>query len=150
MKTKKLSEMVTSIQLEHTNPSMGPHENIISINLANNSDTEARINQFLNEATINNVMPLGEYILAYRNNDEKRSQKVEAAKNDEENLKKGSSISNLVFYFSDGKTPLKIKDVYRRYTITNFYNDFTKYMVENGLRATNDDQKIKTINPDNR
>lgn len=149
MENKKPSEMVTSIQLEHTNPSMGPYENIITISLANNPKTEARINQFLNEATINNVMSLGDYILAYRNNDEKLIQKVASAKNDGANLKVGTSISNLTFYFEDQQHPLKIKDVYRRYSITNFYDDFTKYIVENGLRATNNDQKIKTINPDN-
>lgn len=123
-----------SIKLEHTNPSMGPHENIITISLANNPDTEARINQFLNAATINKVMSVGEYILAYRSNDEKLIQKVVSAKNDGTNLKEGTSISNLIFYFEDQQQPLKIKDVYRRYTITKFYDDFTKYMVENGSK----------------
>ena len=123
-----------SIELEHTNPSMGPYKSIITISLTNNLGTEARINKFLNEATINNVMSVGEYIFAYRNNDEKLIQKVESAKKDGSNLKEGESISNLLFYFTDGTAPLKIKDVYRIYSVTKFYDNFTKYIVENGRR----------------
>lgn len=136
---------LSSIELEHTNPSMGPNENVITINLANNPNTEARINQFLNEATINNVMSVGDYILAYRSNDEKRIQKVELATNDDTKLNVGQSISNLVFYFSDGTAPLKIKDVYRIYSVTKFYDDFTKYMVENGSRSEAKDGNSKSF-----
>lgn len=41
---------ITSLTLEHSNASMGPHETIITIDLMAAEQHKARINQFLDEA----------------------------------------------------------------------------------------------------
>lgn len=124
-----------SIVLEHTNPSMGPYEKIVTLNLKNTPETEKRIEQFLNESVINGVMSIGEYILAHRNENHSDIEKVETGKCNQADFNEGQSISHLVFYFSDGYQQLKIYDIYREYEITQFNNEFTKYMIENGDRS---------------
>ncbi len=142
MENKELSKLVTSIELEHTNPSKGPYEEIISISLTNSLKTVDRINTFFSESIINNTIPIGEYIDAYISKNKTVLNKVNIATRSNKELKIGEGISNLTFYFNENIAPLKLCDVYREYSLTNFYDDFTKYMVANGSRTTNRGQKI--------
>ena len=124
-----------SIELQHTNPSLGPYEKITTISLANSPQTAERINEFLDTSIINETITISEYIEAYIDKNVAILSKINANTPSNKPLNKGESISNLTFYFKNDIPPLEISDVYRRYSITNFYGDFTTYMVENGVRS---------------
>ena len=123
-----------SIELEHTNPSLGSDEKIITITLENSIETSERITEFLDTSIINDAITIGEYIEAHINKDTVILSKVRPNFDSNNKLNQGESISNLTFYFKNNIPSLEISDVYRRYCLTNFYDDFTKYMVENGSR----------------
>ena len=111
-----------------------------SISLINNVQTEARINQFLQESIINGIMPIGDYINAHVKEDTTTLNSVynAYANND---LNEGEGISNLTFHFDNNTDPLTIHDVYRRFSITKFYDDFTSYMVKNGSKSEDNQDK---------
>lgn len=121
---------IKTIQLQHTNPSLGPHEVITTVTLTANSSTEKEISTFISNAIINNTCSLADYLNNQLEENHEPVNKVEenAPKNA---LNQGEQISNLIFHFETGKT-IKISDVYRRYSLTNFYPEFTQYMVANG------------------
>ncbi|WP_439490689.1 hypothetical protein [Algoriphagus sp.] len=137
---------ISHIELEHTNPSMGIHEKIITIRLANNADTMGEINQFLSEAIINNSIPLSEFIGAYRTKNEEELKRVLTNFKPAKELNEGEQISNLTFYFSDTTSSLTFSDVYRNYSIAGFYGKFTQYMVDNGSR-TETGTPIESLRP---
>lgn len=123
---------IRAIQLKHTNPSLGPHEKIIKISLQVNEFTENVVNEFLGKSVINGTMGLKEFIEAQRSNNTLVLKMVEEkCKSD---LNQGSPISVLTFSFEDGKA-VEIYDVYRRYHVSHFYPDFTKYMVAKGVKS---------------
>jgi len=134
---------ITSIELEHTNPSMGSHETIITISLLASEQNTKRIIQFINKSIINNTTSLYNYFKALENNDVELLKKISSQKKDYDNdLPKGRKISNLTFHFASGKT-ITLKDVYHQYDLTHFHPDFTNYMVENGTKnsSTKSDEK---------
>jgi hypothetical protein len=134
--------MIVYIELEHTKPSMGPYERIITISLANSPKAHVRINKFLSESIINNSITIGEYIEAHINKDTAILSQVRSNFDSNKKLNQGENISNLTFYFKNYIPPLKILDVYRKYSITNFYGDFTRYMIENGTRSVSSNNKF--------
>lgn len=121
------------IELEHTNPSLGHYEKKSVIGIAYNKSTADRINQFLHESIINNAVSIGKFINAYINKDEELTKKV-LENSPKMELTQGAGISNLYFYFEDEIAPLILKDVYRAYSLSNFYPGFTQYMVNKGTR----------------
>jgi hypothetical protein len=134
---------ITSIELEHTNPSMGSHETIITISLIASEQNTKRITQFVNKSMMNNTTSLYNYFKALENNDLELLKKVSSQKKDYNNdLPKGREISNLTFHFSSGKT-ITFKDVYHQYNLTHFYPDFTSYMVENGTKSNSTESLLK-------
>ncbi len=137
---------ISHIELEHTNPSIGIHEKIITIRLANNAETMDEINQFLSEAIINNSIPLSEFIVAYRTKNKEELKRVITNFKPAKELNEGEQISNLAFYFSDNISPLTLNDVYRNYSISGFYGKFTQYMVDNGSR-TESGTSIESLRP---
>ncbi len=132
---------IKSIVLEHTNPSLGPHEVITEVTLVNSKDHTDRINRFLQEAQVNGVVTLYEYIEAIKTQDSPILEQVwQQAPN--EALNEGETISNLEIHFEDDSV-IRLDDVYRRFSLTSFYQDFTVYMVEKGtlIRYKPDDLK---------
>jgi hypothetical protein len=120
----------TRLVLEHTNPSLGPHEVVTTVSLSVTEAHETRIAQFLETATINNTTSLKTYIQAVHQQDEALLKQV----NDnapQEKLMQGGTISNFYLYF-EGQPSIELYDVYRRYRLSHFYPDFTKYLVEQG------------------
>ncbi len=137
---------VSSIELQHTNPSLGPNEIITVITLQSNSITTSTIEEFIKNSIINPTCALSEYLEAELKADNSLIQKVydNSPKN---KLNEGEQISNLIFHFEEGNH-LKISDVYRRFSLTNFYGDFTKYMVTNGSVVNNKDNSIEDLRID--
>ncbi|HAS38941.1 MAG TPA: hypothetical protein DCS93_00610 [Microscillaceae bacterium] len=121
---------IKSITLEHTNPSLGPHETITEITLVNSESHIKRINKFIDEARVNGVMTLRAYIEAVNSQDSKILDQVwkQAPKGE---LNEGETISNLHIHFEDNSS-ISLSDVYRRFNLTHFYAEFTAYMVEKG------------------
>lgn len=122
---------ITSIELKHTNPSLGPHEKIVILTLPINVQTINSVSEFLGLSIINGVVELKEYLEAKRNNNIEVINKVEQRCNFDLNV--GSPISHLTFHFEDGKH-VEISDVYRCFNISHFYPDFTQYMVDKGSK----------------
>ncbi len=127
---------IKTIQLQHTNPSLGPHEVITTVTLASNSSTEKEISTFINNAIINEACSLADYLNGIQEENQNIIKKV-LENTSKKELNQGAQISNLIFHFETGKT-LEISDVYRRYSLTNFYPEFTKYMVANGTITKED------------
>lgn len=124
---------VKSIVLEHTNPSLGPHEEIITVSLSINEANAQRVTEFFKQSEINGKMLLLEFLEATKNGDTEITGIIK--KDHSRPLGEGGTISNLTFYLDDGQQ-IVLKDIYRRYHLSHFYPDFTKYMLENGSRDT--------------
>jgi hypothetical protein len=121
---------IKSIELEHTNPSMGPHEKRTIVTLTVSKDDSQKTDDFINKSKINNTITLYQYLKAVQTKDTDALNLVlKNAPN--QKLNQGSTISNLSFYFEDGQT-IKLGDVYRKFILTHFKPDFTSYMVEKG------------------
>lgn len=127
---------IRSFELQHTNPSLGPYEKIITITLDNSPEHQERILQFLTEAKVNNTISLEQYIQAVIQNNEET---LKAVYNNTPKitLMEGESISNFTI-FLEGQASVGFDDVYRRYSISHFYGNFTKYMVDHGQRLEGD------------
>ena len=130
---------IKSIELQHTNPSLGLNEKIVTVSLIVTEKHFKKVEEFLNQAKVNNTVFLEEYLKAVKNDNEEVINEVlnNAPKND---ISKGSKISNLSFYFEENQV-VELKDVYRKFDLTHFYPDFTKYMVENGTTDHKDSGK---------
>ncbi|MCH7407893.1 hypothetical protein MM239_00670 [Belliella sp. DSM 111904] len=142
------SLQISHIELEHTNPTMGPYQRINTIRLSNTAETAGEINQFLNEAIVNNSIPLSEFIADYRSKDLDKLKKVFESFKTKKELNDGEQISNLTFYFFDTTKPLILNDVYRKHFMTDFYGKFTQYLVENGT-ITESGTSIESLKPIN-
>lgn len=131
---------ITSLELEHTNPSLGPYERIITITLTNSKEHQERVQQFLAEAMVNGTVNLQQYITAVLSKDEKVLQEVR--KNAPKGrLNEGESISNFTISIA-GQPSIRFYDVYRQHSLSHFYANFTKYMVEHGVRFEGDTDDI--------
>lgn len=122
---------IQSIKLEHTHPSLGPHETRTTITLTVNEDNSQKINEFIKNATINNITSLYEYLKAIRTKNTKILNSV-FGNSPIGKLNEGSAISHLFFYFEDAPV-IKLTDVYRRFELTHFKPGFTGYMLEKGI-----------------
>ena len=122
---------IQSIELKHTNPSMGPHETITTITLAITAKHDVMVNEFLDQAIINQTTSMRTYLEGVQSNDGILLERI-TANSPKSDLRCGESISHLTFYFKDSTT-IVLHDVYREYRLTNFYPTFTKYMVDNGV-----------------
>lgn len=126
---------ITSIELRHTNPSLGPHETITTISLSVSEAHIAKVNQFVANSMVNGVMDLKAFLEAHLN-EEFDSLKNSVRQNNDAIFKaSGGTISDLTFYFEDGKK-VKMPDVYREYRLSHFNPDFTTYMLEYGSKSS--------------
>ncbi|UZR96358.1 hypothetical protein [Chondrinema litorale] len=135
---------IKSIKLEHTNPSLGPHEKVTLITLPVTEKNAEKINTFLNNSKINNTTILFEYLKAVETNNKQVIDSVlnNAPKN---HLNEGQTISNLFFNLENGEV-IKLDDVYRKFELSHFYPDFTSYMVETG-EVINEISPFDFLNP---
>ncbi|MEO0471783.1 MAG: hypothetical protein AAF206_19315 [Bacteroidota bacterium] len=121
---------IQTITLEHTNPSLGPHETITIVSLEVSKPHLDRVRDFIQAATVNNTISLEAYLTASITRDTNTLDQVHA-NGPKGKLTSGSGISNLQIHLKDG-TLVELYDVYRRFRLTHFYPDFTQYMVDNG------------------
>jgi hypothetical protein len=134
---------IQTIRLEHTNPSLGPYEEVRTFRLECNEKHKETVHTFLTTSEINHTVKLYEYLKAIQEKDQKLIEKT--VKNKPNNkFNQGEPISNLTFTFKDGSS-VELSDVYRNYHLTHFNPNFTKYLVKHGSLTTNksnDDLKI--------
>lgn len=132
--SKTATDRLASLALNHTNPSMGPHETRVTISLSVDENTKARVQQFLDEATINNCMSMSDFVAACSDNNQVLFEKLDKYGPKPELKAVGGTLTHFTLSFNDGTPEIKLYDVYRDYNISKFYPDFTKYMVEHGIR----------------
>lgn len=118
------------IKLEHTNPSLGPHETKTEVTLSISEEHQIKVDNFIKNAIINDTITLHEYIEAVINNDSKIIEEV-LKNRPNERLRQGETISHLSFYFENDFS-ITLNDVYRSYKLSNFKPEFSSYMVEKG------------------
>lgn len=121
---------ITSIILQHTNPSLGPHETITTVRLAVNNQHLDAVNTFLEKSVVNGVAKMKDYLDAIHQNQTTLIEKVEKNRNTGDKPC-GGTISHLTFHFAE-QASITLHDVYRDYSVTEFYPTFTKYMMEHG------------------
>ncbi|HAS38942.1 MAG TPA: hypothetical protein DCS93_00615 [Microscillaceae bacterium] len=124
---------ITFITLEHTNPSLGPHETVTEVTLTKSKDNVERITSFIRTAQVNGVVTLEAYIKAVQSKDMKVLEEVSKNAPDRM-LTTGGTISNLHIHFEE-EASIRLNDVYRRFNLTHFYPDFTSYMVAQGTKT---------------
>lgn len=135
---------ISFITLEHTTPSLGPHEKITTITLLNSKIHSEKIIDFINKSQVNNTTSLSNFLNAKINNEITLLETVykNAPKG---NLDEGENISNLKIGIEGGKT-VTLEDVYRRYSLTYFNPYFTGYMVKNGSKSVTSSNPFTVIN----
>ena len=124
---------LSSVTLEHTNPSKGPREVKTSFTLqtaAFETDTE----KLLAETKVNNTVSLSEYLSMLANKDYTRAQAVRDAFKPQ-TLPSGGTISNLKFTLKDN-SDLEINDL-RTIQLDGYYSTtFFKLRIERGAKFT--------------
>lgn len=121
---------INSIELKHTHPSLGPHEEITIVRLSVSSKTAVIVEKFLKTIQVNHTVSLAEYIELTLSKDEKRLSEI-TNNGPKGELASGSKISYLTLNTTEGQS-ITLDDVYRRFSLSDFYPDFTRFMVENG------------------
>ena len=119
------------IELKHANPSMGPHETITTVVLSMSAEHKVVVADFLENAIVNGTINLNLYLEAIHGKNEKVLKKVNE-NSPKRDLPCGGKVSHLSFYF-EGGDKITLSDVYRGYSLSNFYPTFTQYMVDNGI-----------------
>lgn len=121
---------IKSIVLEHTNPSLGPHETVTEVTLSVSKANTEKVNRLINQVQVNQVVSLDEYVQAVNNQEAEVLEEV--SKNAPKTiLSTGATISNLYLYFEDAPS-VKLYDVYRRFNLSHFNPELTSYMVKTG------------------
>ena len=133
MAVKKVIKL-KSFEIEHTNPSMGPHEKVVTISLSNKPPHTEHFHKLLMETQVNGMVSLKDYIEFHLTKNSEQLKKVyEAFKSGD--LNEGETISNLKFTLETGQT-IEISDYKRRYSITGYYwKSFLPVLLEHGNRT---------------
>ncbi len=122
---------ITAVQLKHTNPSMGPHERIITFTLHNTAAHEAEFEQLLNASTVNGTCPLSQYLTYHQQNNQVAIQQV-LAQHEDQMLSCGATISTFSLTLNDGKQ-VSFYDL-RTIDLRGYYGTFIPYLVKHGTR----------------
>lgn len=126
------SPQLVAVTLEHTNPSMGPHEKIITYRLDLRADPETA-RKFLDETRVNDVVTLAEYVEAQRAANTELLDKVRAGASPRA-LPDGGTISRLLLSFDEGRS-VDVRDL-RRWILSGYYRDvLQKRLLEEGTKS---------------
>ena len=126
------------VEIEHTNPSMGPYEKIVTITLYNKDPHTNHFRELLEKTKINGLVSLKQYIQFHidKNTDEIR--KVRQAYKPE-SLNEGETISNLKFKLDSGGM-VELSDL-RYFRLSGYYRkDFLPVLVKHGSRYEQSDE----------
>ncbi len=131
LKSKEVFVKINGIEIEHTNPSMGPHEKVKTIHLSNLNPHEDQFNKFLKEAKIF-TYTFEEYLNAVIKKDQKiLSQIAKGVESTDSNqLNQGATISNLTITLKD-QPSVRLSDL-RYYSFSGYYYDFISYLATKG------------------
>ena len=131
---------IKSIKLEHTNPSLGPHEVVTTVLLTvSESNRKKTVDRFLESSQVNGTLSVHDYIKAILDKNQADLEKV-AAQAPKGELNEGETISNLSFHFENGVI-IEFSDVYRKYSLTHFNPEFTSFMVVQGTITSTSQNK---------
>ena len=134
---------IRSIHLKHTNPSLGPHEEVSTVLLTVSESNREIVDRFLESAQINGTLSLHDYLKALKDENQAVLEIV-VANAPKWMLISGGTISHLSFYFEDDMT-IELSDVYRKYKLTHFNPEFTSIMEEQGtiIRTSKDEDRLR-------
>lgn len=137
-----INERIESISIEHTNPSLGPHEIKRTITLNNNDPHKKQFAVFLAKAQVFDVSFVN-LIQAHIKKDEKVLERVrkKSAEIDSSQFTNGGIISCLRIHFKD-QAPLSLNDL-RYYKMNKDYHSFIEYLAKHGnqTEALNETQQ---------
>lgn len=122
---------ITTVQLKHSNPSMGPHETIVTFDMSNNSTHEEVFEQLLKESTINKQFSLEEFLKAHVKKDKATIQEILKAY-EPGKLASGGTISGFSMLLENG-VEVHIRDL-RTTLLGGYYSTFIPYLVKHGFR----------------
>jgi hypothetical protein len=131
--------MIQSIELIHTNPSMGPYERIISYSLTNTEAHETEFDRLLKESKINRKFDLETFLRAYKNKDKETIEKILKADYNG-SLNEGQTISILKIALVGGVN-VQISDL-RTTQLSGYYPEFIRYLVKNGNRYESGENEL--------
>lgn len=123
------SMKITKVELKHTNPSLGPHERIITYSMYNNDEHEQEFEQLLQRSTVNGNYSMINFLKAYENQDEEAIQKITSMNKDKE-LPCGGVISKFTMTLETGHQ-VEVSDL-RTIYLGGYYGTFIPYLVKNG------------------
>ncbi|MGH1336167.1 MAG: hypothetical protein ACRBFS_08570 [Aureispira sp.] len=122
---------IISVKLEHSNPSMGPHERIITYSMSNQAAHETEFEQLLQNSTVNQAYSLMDFVKAYQEEDTALIKKITSI-HAKERLPTGGTISEFSITLADGLL-VKVSDL-RVVHLGGYYQTFIPYLVKNGHR----------------
>lgn len=105
-----------SVEIEHSNPSMGPHEVVTSYTLST-KDYKQELDEFLQSIKVNGRLSLGDYLRLLAEGPAAEAEEVRQAFKPDD-LRSGATISALKFRLTEGKT-LSLDDL-RYYQLNGF------------------------------
>ncbi|MFK7795902.1 MAG: hypothetical protein AB8E82_00505 [Aureispira sp.] len=120
---------ITKVELKHTNPSLGPHERIITYSMYNNDEHEQEFEQLLQRSTVNGSYSMINFLEAYKNKDEKTIQKI-TSMNEDKVLPSGGVISKFTITLEVG-LQVEVSDL-RTIYLGGYYGTFIPYLVQYG------------------
>ncbi|MGH1336166.1 MAG: hypothetical protein ACRBFS_08565 [Aureispira sp.] len=121
---------ITTIELKHSNPSMGPHEHTITYTIQNQSSHEQEFEQLLQGSTINRSSFL-DFLAAHQAKDQTTLQAIFAAYQPRE-LSEGATISKLTLTLEGGHSII-LSDL-RKVSLGGYYSTFIRYLVAHGTK----------------
>lgn len=120
---------ITKVELKHTNPSLGPHERIITYSMYNNDEHEQEFEQLLQRSTVNGQYSMISFLEAYKDKDEETIKKITSTNEDKE-LPCGGVISKFTITLETG-VQVEVNDL-RTIYLGGYYSTFIPYLVKHG------------------
>jgi transcriptional regulatory protein LevR len=120
---------ITKVELKHTNPSLGPHERIITYSMYNNDEHEQEFEQLLQRSTVNGSYSMINFLEAHKNKDEKTIKEITSINKDKV-LPKGGVISKFTITL-EAELQVEVSDL-RTIYLGGYYSTFIPYLVKHG------------------
>lgn len=135
---------ITAVKLQHTNPSMGPHERIITFTMSNKEEHQEQFEQLLQGTTVNENYSLIDFLTADQARDEDTIKKIINTYTPAY-LNEGQTISNFTITLEHG-TEVLFSDL-RTIQLGGYYSTFIPYLVKEGYRDERSNGSFKMPEP---
>jgi hypothetical protein len=134
---------IIEVELQHTNPSMGPHETKTSYTIQV-KDFSEQVKNLLEKTIVNSKVQLGEFLKMMDSKDYNTLKTINDSF-DPGPLNSGSTISLLIFT-KDDRTTLTLTDL-RLLDLKGYYQtDFLKVIVNNGSKYVSTPMSVRDDN----